>query len=170
MSTVIDAPQTQTAPITYASFGARLVAMIIDGLVIWVLQMVVIAPILAVMGLGIASNADNFENMSEAEAVGMIGGLIAGFFSAMLVVAAISFLYFAFMESSKSQASLGKMALGIKVVDLEGQRISFGKALLRSLGKIVSQMIFYIGYIMAAFTDKKQGLHDMIAGTLVVKK
>jgi uncharacterized RDD family membrane protein YckC len=170
MSTVIDSPQTQTAPTTYASFGARFVALIIDSVVIWVLQMVIITPILAVMGLSFASNAGNFENLSDAETVGLIGGIIAAAFSTILVVAAISFLYFAVLESSKTQASVGKMALGIKVVDLDGQRISFGKALLRSVGKIVSQMIFYIGYIMAAFTDKKQGLHDMIAGTLVVKK
>jgi uncharacterized RDD family membrane protein YckC len=53
---------------------------------------------------------------------------------------------------------------------MNGERIPFGKALLRSVGKILSQMIFYIGFIMAAFTEKKQGLHDMIAGTIVVKK
>ena len=62
------------------------------------------------------------------------------------------------------------MALGIQVTDLEGNRISFGKALGRNLAKIISALIFYIGFIMAAFTAKKQALHDMIAGTLVVKK
>ena len=74
------------------------------------------------------------------------------------------------MESSSNQATVGKMALGIQVTDLEGNRISFGKALGRNLAKIISALIFYIGFIMAAFTAKKQALHDMIAGTLVVKK
>ena len=60
--------------------------------------------------------------------------------------------------------------LGIKVTDLEGNRISFGRALGRNLAKIISVLTFYIGYIMAAFTAKKQALQDMIAGTLVVKK
>ena len=67
--------------------------------------------------------------------------------------------------------TVGKMALGIQVTDLEGNRISFGKALSgRNLAKIISALIFYTVSIMAAFTAKKQALHDMIAGTLVVKK
>ncbi len=82
----------------------------------------------------------------------------------------ISVLYFSFMESSKYQASVGKLALGLVVVDMDGNRIDFGKALLRNVGKFVSTVILFIGYIMAAFTDKKQTLHDMIANTLVVKK
>jgi uncharacterized RDD family membrane protein YckC len=74
------------------------------------------------------------------------------------------------MESSKYQASVGKLALGLILVDLDGNRIDFSKALLRNIGKIVSAFILGIGYLMAAFTDKKQALHDMIASTLVVKK
>ena len=74
------------------------------------------------------------------------------------------------LESSANQATVGKMALGIQVTDLQGNRISFGRALGRTLAKILSGLILLIGYIMAAFTEKKQGLHDMIAGTLVVKK
>ena len=65
---------------------------------------------------------------------------------------------------------MGKIALGIQVTDLQGNRVSFGKALGRNVAKILSALILYIGFIMAAFTAKKQGLHDMIAGTLVVKK
>jgi uncharacterized RDD family membrane protein YckC len=53
---------------------------------------------------------------------------------------------------------------------LNGNRVSFGTAFIRAIGKIISGMIMYIGYLMAAFTEKKQGLHDMIASTLVVKK
>ncbi len=80
------------------------------------------------------------------------------------------FVYFAYMESSDSQATVGKIALGIQVTDLQGNRISFGKALGRNVAKLLSALILYIGFIMAAFTEKKQGLHDMIAGTLVVMK
>jgi uncharacterized RDD family membrane protein YckC len=170
MSTVIDTPQTQVTPTTYGSFGARFVAMIIDYIIIGILQAVVITPILAVVGLGVASQADNLDNLSEAEAIGLVGSIMAGVASTMLIVYAISILYFAIMESSKSQASVGKMALGLKVTDMNGERIPFGKALLRSVGKIISGMIIYIGFIMAAFTEKKQGLHDLIANTLVLKK
>jgi uncharacterized RDD family membrane protein YckC len=74
------------------------------------------------------------------------------------------------MESSSKQATLGKLALGIVVTDLNGNRISFGRATGRYFGKIVSGMIFAIGYIMAGFTEKKQALHDMIASCLVVLK
>ena len=62
------------------------------------------------------------------------------------------------------------MALGLQVTDLEGRRISFGRASGRFFGKIISAMILYIGFMMAGFTEKKQALHDMIAGTLVIRK
>jgi hypothetical protein len=72
------------------------------------------------------------------------------------------------MESSTKQGTLGKMALGIKVTDLNGNRIDFSKASGRYFGKIISSIILCIGYIMVAFTQKKQGLHDIMAGCLVV--
>lgn len=80
----------------------------------------------------------------------------------------IYWLYFAYQESSVKQATLGKQALGIKVTDLEGNRISFARATGRYFAKYVSSFILMIGWIMAAFTEKKQALHDMIASTLVV--
>ena len=79
-------------------------------------------------------------------------------------------LYSALMESSANQATLGKMALGLVVTDEMGNRISFGRATGRYLAKFVSAFILMIGFIMVGFTERKQGLHDMIAGTLVTKK
>jgi uncharacterized RDD family membrane protein YckC len=73
------------------------------------------------------------------------------------------------MNSSEKQATYGKMAMGIKVTDLEGRRISFWRGLGREFAKFLSAIILMIGYIMAAFTERKQALHDIIAGTLVVK-
>jgi uncharacterized RDD family membrane protein YckC len=87
-----------------------------------------------------------------------------------LLALILQWLYFALMESSKNQATLGKMIVGIIVTDLYGNRISFGKASGRFFGKILSGLILNIGYIIAAFTEKKQALHDMIAGCLVVNK
>lgn len=78
--------------------------------------------------------------------------------------------YFVIMESSERQATLGKLAVGIKVTDMEGARISAGVAAIRYFSKILSGIILLIGYIMAAFTPKKQALHDIIAKTLVVKQ
>jgi predicted Zn finger-like uncharacterized protein len=80
----------------------------------------------------------------------------------------IGWLYFAFLESSARQATLGKMALGIQVTDLSGDGISFGRATGRHFGKIISAFTLLVGYFMAGFTRKKQGLHDIMAGCLVV--
>ena len=79
-------------------------------------------------------------------------------------------LYYALMEASSKQATVGKMALGIKVTDEAGNRISFGRATGRHFAKIITGFFLCIIYIIIAFTKKKQGLHDMLAGTLVVKK
>jgi uncharacterized RDD family membrane protein YckC len=76
-------------------------------------------------------------------------------------------LYEAFMESSSYQATLGKMIFGMKVTDLNGNRISFERATGRHFAKWLSAMILGIGYLMVAFTERKQGLHDLLAGTLV---
>jgi len=78
-----------------------------------------------------------------------------------------SWLYEAFMESSSYQATLGKMIFGMKVTDLNGNRISFERATGRHFAKWLSTMILGIGYIMVGFTERKQGLHDLLAGTLV---
>lgn len=90
--------------------------------------------------------------------------------SISLVFVIVGWLYFALMESSAKRATIGKMLLGIVVTDLGGNRISFGRATARFWSKIISGLILYIGFIMAGFTEKKQGLHDIIAGTLVLKK
>lgn len=79
-------------------------------------------------------------------------------------------LYEALMISSEKQATLGKMALGIVVTDIAGNRISFGRATARHFAKWLSALILGIGFLMAAFTERKQALHDMIADTLVVNR
>jgi uncharacterized RDD family membrane protein YckC len=83
----------------------------------------------------------------------------------------ITWVYYAWMESSQYQGTLGKMALGLIVTDLQGQPVSFARASGRFFAKIITGMIpLGIGYIMAGFTEKKQALHDMIAGCLVLRK
>ena len=86
------------------------------------------------------------------------------------LVLIITWCYYSGMESSPLQATLGKLLVGIYVTDLEKKRISFGKATGRFFGKIISAIILTIGYWLAGFTEKKQALHDMIAGCLVLKK
>jgi uncharacterized RDD family membrane protein YckC len=83
----------------------------------------------------------------------------------------LTWLYHALMESSEWQATLGKKALGLVVTDMAGQRVSFGRSTGRHFGKIITNMVpLLIGYIMAGFTAKKQALHDMLAGCLVLRR
>lgn len=79
-------------------------------------------------------------------------------------------LYYALLESSSWQATLGKRLLKIKVTNLHGNRISFLRATGRYFAKFLSTLILFIGYLMVIFTEKKQGLHDIIAETLVVRE
>jgi uncharacterized RDD family membrane protein YckC len=79
-------------------------------------------------------------------------------------------LYYALMESSHTQGTIGKMFLGIKVTDLNGSRIGFGIATCRYFFKFISSIILFIGFVMVAFTQKKQGLHDILADCLVVNR
>lgn len=128
----------------YAGFWRRVAAALIDGILVGIVSGIVTA------------------------IVGAINDDLNVIVQLLLVVA--SFAYYAGMESSSYQATVGKIALGIQVTDLNGARISFARALGRNLAEILSALILLIGYIMVAFTERKQGLHDMIAGTLVVKK
>ena len=91
-------------------------------------------------------------------------------FAIRLLALMLSWIYYASMESSTWQATLGKKILGLKVTDLAGNRISFGRASGRFFGKILSGMILGIGFLMAGFTARKQALHDMLAGCLVLRQ
>lgn len=87
-----------------------------------------------------------------------------------VVELALAWVYFALMESSSYQATLGKMLLGLVVTDTQGRRLSFGRATGRFFGKLLSRLTLGIGYVMAGITRKKQALHDLLADTLVVRK
>jgi uncharacterized RDD family membrane protein YckC len=154
----------------YAGFWLRFVAVIIDGIILGAVQFVAIMPVLGIMGIGIADNMENFDSSDQAEAMSMVASMMAMAGVAQIVFLVIQTLYYSLMESSSYQASVGKMVLGLKVTDTNGAKLDFTKALIRNLCKIISSMILLIGYLMAAFTEKKQALHDMIANTLVVKK
>lgn len=87
-----------------------------------------------------------------------------------LAIIAVEWIYYAFQESSTSQATLGKKAFNLRVYNMQGQRVSFGQATGRYFGKLLSGLILGIGFIMVAFTARKQGLHDMMAGTVVLHR
>jgi uncharacterized RDD family membrane protein YckC len=144
----------------YAGFWRRVGAYVIDvillGLVTSVLGSVLGMP----MGMGAMSSVMSGDPaaIAAAQASGNLGNLIS-------IIVGVA--YFAGMESSSHQATLGKKVLGMVVTDLDGNRISLMRAIGRYFAKIISAVILCIGFIMVAFTARKQGLHDMIAGTLV---
>ncbi len=142
----------------YAGFWKRLVAYVIDWIVLYVVFVAASLVLGPVLGPGFDTDAMTGRELMRSKPW------------LFLVLGAIPWLYYALMESSARQATVGKLALGIRVIDLSGRRISFLRATARFFGRIVSSMIFGIGYLMAAFTARKQALHDMIAGCLVVNK
>jgi uncharacterized RDD family membrane protein YckC len=148
-------------PIVYAGFWRRFWAYLID----WILLAAVTTPITVLLGLPMFGRFGSTADMAPEEMAAMIGSI---FLSNTISILG-NWMYFALMESSGRQATLGKMALGIKVTDLEGRRISFARASGRYFAAILSAIILCIGFLMIAFTEKKQGLHDMLAGTLVVR-
>ena len=149
------AAQATVEGCTYAGFWRRLGAYFIDYILMFIVQ----ALLIFLHGLLL------YPDVAEPESLSAVYG--------PLTVAAIYviclWLYFAGMESSSKQATLGKMALGIKVTDLQGNRISFWRATGRNFGKLVSVLGLGIGLLMVGFTAKKQGLHDKMAGCLVIQ-
>lgn len=154
----------------YAGFWMRFMAFLIDYIVLQLVQWFLIVPFLAIFGLSFAAfDLNEFNRLAEEDIFVLVTAFVSMVSSIALLAFLIQLLYYSLMESSKHQATLGKLALGIKVTDTEGNRLDFTKAMIRQLGKIISSFILMIGYIMAGFTEKKQALHDMIAGTYVVK-
>ncbi len=134
----------------YAGFWKRLFAFVID----WFL----IGLMIAALGILISGSLELTNMVTESEGLLELAGFI------------VPWLYYAGMESSEHQATLGKLALNIRVTDMAGQRIGFLRATVRHFSKILSSMLFLIGYIMIAFTTRKQGLHDIIAACLVINR
>jgi uncharacterized RDD family membrane protein YckC len=142
----------------YGGFWIRVAAYLIDSVIMMIAQFAIFAV------FGISMSAATSLDPAESEVFATAGGLTA---YAIIFIGGI--LYFAIMESSSKQGTLGKMALGLIVTDVNGNRISFLRALGRWFAKILSSLIMAIGFIMVAFTENKQGLHDMICSTVVLK-
>jgi len=155
-------------PLPYAGFWERVAAYLIDGLILGIPIGIVVLFIIMSGVLGVTLHRGQ---MSPREAAAFLGPVFLLFFLGIVALLIVQWLYFALMESSERQATVGKSVMSLRVTNYEGQRISFGHATGRFFAKIVTGMIpFAIGYIMAAFTERKQALHDLIAGTLVLKK
>lgn len=136
--------------LVYAGFKKRALACLVDFVILgFVVGPLIYAAIVILNLLDVATEDFNIE------------------FLFIFVHLFFYWVYFVGFESSSLQATPGKKKYNIKVTDLNGERISLMKATIRFFGKYVSFFLLFIGYIMIPFTEKKQGLHDMIAKTLV---
>jgi len=151
----------------YANFGNRLLAFIIDSIILSFITAIIYVP--AIFFFGLKDFIDRPRGVEEDEALEFAIQIVGVFGLLFLLTILVYWLYYAYQESGIHQATFGKRAMSIKVTDLNGNRISFAKASGRFFGKILSRMIMWIGFIMAAFTEKKQALHDIIAETLVIE-
>ena len=142
---------TLSQAVVYSGFWCRVLASLIDSVILSVVGFIL------GMVLGLAMVSGGTDDTEVVELTGNVVGLFLGW------------LYYALMESSSKQATIGKIVMGIKVTDLEGNQISFARASGRHFGKIISSLILAIGYLMMLWTEKKQTLHDKMAGCLVVK-
>jgi uncharacterized RDD family membrane protein YckC len=158
-------PQTTAAVLEdYAGFWKRVAAYIIDAILLAIVSRL-IGPLFNVSVAEEALKSAILGGTAPLEAYMQFYRSMSAY---MLVSTVITWLYFILCESSAWQATVGKLALGIRVTDMDGRRISFARALGRYAGKYVSAFILLIGFIMVGFTQRKQGLHDLMAGTLVL--
>ncbi len=153
-----------SSPTNLADPGRRLVAYIIDGFIIGAFSTVIMIIFMAPFFGSVMSAAINEQDPDPAMLMGGAGFMMLG----VLLMYLLIFLYFALQHSSRHQATFGKRAMKLYVTDIDGDRLTFGKAALRSIGRFINGMTMMIGWLMVFFTDRKQGLHDMIAGTLVL--
>jgi uncharacterized RDD family membrane protein YckC len=153
----------------YAGFWLRFLAYIVDAIILGACC----GPILVgiAMAMGVGSGLRSFPRGDDQLA--WIPAMFGFSFLAICFLVGLlgGWLYHALLESSEWQATAGKRVLGLAVTDLAGRRISFARASGRHFGKIITSLIpLGIGYILAGITEKKQAIHDMLAGSLVLRK
>ena len=154
--------------VRYAGFWLRFVAYLIDNMILFVGGLLLTLPFIGTLIL----SAMGLSHEPSGEELDLLGatGILASVLLIVLIKYLAGWLYYALMQSSAKQATLGKMAVGAIVTDLQGNRITFARATARYFSKMITDMTSLIGYILAGVTEKKQALHDMIAGTLVILK
>ncbi|MDR0646092.1 MAG: RDD family protein, partial [Elusimicrobiota bacterium] len=146
----------------YAGFWKRFIAYIIDSIIVTIIGWI----LFAVLGIILSAIPGDTSGNNALSLAASVGATLVGFIIGIL----LNIIYFALFESSSAQASPGKMVLGIKVTDINGKRLTFWRAVGRTIAKWVSNLTFSIGYLMAGFTRRRQALHDMIADCLVIDK
>lgn len=148
-------PTHQQAPGLHAGFWLRVVAWIIDALIL--------GPVVVVAVALVVATVLPLDGLGSGYALGVL-------LWAWPVSFALAWLYYAVCESSRWQATPGKLALGLRVTDEYGSRVNFARASGRWIGMLVSGALFDVGYLLVAWTARKQALHDLMAGCCVVRR
>lgn len=154
----------------YAGLGRRFIAFIVDMILVLLIGLTTVA------GFGLFRGVQNayFYGVQHIPAdqlttEGTMGALIASIIAAYgILLIIVPWLYFAGFESARSQATPGKVLMRLVVTDMQGQKPTFARTTLRFFGKFISTLVIFLGYLMIGLTKKHQGLHDKIAGCLVL--
>ena len=171
-ATPVAAPEEEECPDVgvYAGLGRRFVAWIVDTLLILLIGTIVISFFSLINGVRYAYyllvQRAPIDALTEAGTVDAAVFPIITSLGILLII--VPWLYYAGFESSRSQATPGKLLMNIMVTDMDGNKPTFARATLRQFAKIISALIFFLGFLMIGLTEKRQGLHDKIAGCLVL--
>lgn len=170
------APVPAHIGLRYAGFWLRVASTLIDGIILSIPIGFLVILLIAMMGGGAAFFA-RVPQLRDPDSVlanlpAIISALIGFYLVVLLVALSIHWLYFALMESSVRQGTIGKIILNLYVTDMEGKRITFGRASGRYFTKVGMGFVpfGFLGYVLAGFTERKQALEDFVASTLVYRK
>lgn len=151
--------------VIHAGFGLRFVAFGID-MFIFIIAITILAYVLNIFGLKLVPD---FAGLSIEEIMNNYQNDSGRLQAYNLTLTGLNILYYSYFESSIKQATPGKQLTKIQVINNEGKGLSLNEALVRNAGKMVSQIILYIGFFMCLFTKEKQCLHDLFAKSYVIK-
>ena len=158
-------PVAYAPPSIYGGFWIRLLAHLMDHIILGAIA----APLFFIMVFPAAIRVAHEAERNQEPSPEMIFAILSSVFGYIALAFVGQWLYEALLTSSSWQGTIGKRVLRLKVVDEAGNRIGFGRATGRFFAKILSSMFFCIGFIMVGFTERKRGLHDMLAATVVMK-
>jgi uncharacterized RDD family membrane protein YckC len=133
--------------IPYASFWQRAIAFLIDGI------------ILSIINSMIDQILQQFRSTTDLQT----------FIISILIAIVIGWNYYSIQESSSQRATIGKRVIGLQVTDMNGEQISFWRATRRYFSAYLSTLLLFVGYLIVPFTPKRQALHDLIAGTVIIR-
>lgn len=162
-------PVLRTAA-AYAGFWRRALAYVVDASLLAIVQLLLAAAVLVLSPQNFSFSIPTEGNAAASAVAWDVIAIGEKLINVAIVSGAIAWAYFSILESSPARATLGKTVVGIYVGDLEGDPISFWRASARFWLKSLSSLLLMSGWLMAAFTPRKQTLHDLLSGCLVLRR